>query len=92
MCRTGRRSAMAANLLAEAGFSHVYSVIDGFEGDGPGDEGLEGRRIAVAPGGSVGAAELKRATARPSPPTRWSLAATTGTRVIIRTAEFRREA
>jgi rhodanese-related sulfurtransferase len=36
MCKTGRRSAQAANLLALAGFSHVYSVIDGFEGDGEG--------------------------------------------------------
>ena len=36
MCRTGRRSALAASLLAGFGFSHVYSVIDGFEGDGPG--------------------------------------------------------
>jgi rhodanese-related sulfurtransferase len=36
MCRTGRRSAQAANLLAQAGFSHVYTVIDGFEGDGEG--------------------------------------------------------
>ena len=36
MCRTGRRSALAASLLAGFGFSHVYSVVDGFEGDGPG--------------------------------------------------------
>ena len=36
MCRTGRRSALAASLLAGFGFSHVYSVIDGFEGDGSG--------------------------------------------------------
>lgn len=36
MCKTGRRSAQAANLLALAGLSHVYTVIDGFEGDGEG--------------------------------------------------------
>ncbi len=42
MCRTGRRSALAANLLAEAGFSRVYSVIDGFEGDGPAMKGWKG--------------------------------------------------
>jgi len=33
MCRSGGRSAMAVNKLAEAGFTNVYQVIDGFEGD-----------------------------------------------------------
>lgn len=33
MCRSGDRSARAVNLLQEAGFSKVYSVLDGFEGD-----------------------------------------------------------
>ena len=33
MCRSGGRSALAANLLAQAGFKHVYSIIDGMEGD-----------------------------------------------------------
>lgn len=33
MCRSGTRSAKAANLLTEMGYSSVYSVIDGFEGD-----------------------------------------------------------
>ena len=33
ICRSGDRSAAAANLLAEADFKNVYSVIDGFEGD-----------------------------------------------------------
>jgi rhodanese-related sulfurtransferase len=33
MCRSGGRSAMAANKLAEAGFDRVYSIIDGMEGD-----------------------------------------------------------
>ena len=33
MCRSGGRSALAVNLLAEAGFKKVYNVIDGFEGD-----------------------------------------------------------
>jgi rhodanese-related sulfurtransferase len=32
-CRSGQRSAPAVNLLAEAGFKNVYSVIDGVEGD-----------------------------------------------------------
>ncbi len=33
MCRSGDRSAIAANLLTDAGFGRVYSVVDGFEGD-----------------------------------------------------------
>jgi rhodanese-related sulfurtransferase len=33
MCRSGDRSAKAADLLAKAGYKNVYSVIDGYEGD-----------------------------------------------------------
>jgi len=33
MCRSGDRSAMAVNALANAGFVNVYNVIDGMEGD-----------------------------------------------------------
>ena len=33
MCRSGGRSAKAADALTDAGFTQVYSVIDGFEGD-----------------------------------------------------------
>ena len=33
MCRSGGRSAAAVNMLAEAGFLHVYNVTDGFEGE-----------------------------------------------------------
>ncbi len=33
MCRSGSRSAAAVNALAEAGFTDVYSIVDGFEGD-----------------------------------------------------------
>ena len=33
MCRSGGRSAVAVNLLAEAGFKKVYNITDGFEGD-----------------------------------------------------------
>jgi rhodanese-related sulfurtransferase len=33
ICRSGDRSAAASNLLAEAGFKNVYSVVDGYEGD-----------------------------------------------------------
>lgn len=37
LCRSGGRSAMAANLLAQAGFNKVYNIIDGMEGDVNGD-------------------------------------------------------
>ena len=33
MCRSGDRSAHAVNLLQQAGYAKVYSVVDGFEGD-----------------------------------------------------------
>lgn len=33
MCRSGSRSAKAANLLSQLGYKNVYSVVDGFEGD-----------------------------------------------------------
>ena len=37
MCRSGGRSAMAANALAKAGFKKVYNIIDGMEGDANAD-------------------------------------------------------
>lgn len=39
ICSHGILSARAADLLAEAGFANVYTVIDGFDGD-PGPDGL----------------------------------------------------
>jgi rhodanese-related sulfurtransferase len=45
MCRSGDRSAAAANLLAEAGFKKVYSVVDGFEGDLAADGPKAGQRV-----------------------------------------------
>ncbi len=33
MCRSGKRSAKAADMLAGAGYTKVYSVVDGYEGD-----------------------------------------------------------
>lgn len=33
MCRSGDRSARAANLLADLGHTNVWTVVDGFEGD-----------------------------------------------------------
>jgi rhodanese-related sulfurtransferase len=38
-CRSGGRSALAVNGLAKAGFTNVYNVIDGFEGDKVAEEG-----------------------------------------------------
>jgi len=37
MCRSGGRSAIAANMLAKAGFTNVYNIIDGMEGDANAD-------------------------------------------------------
>ena len=47
MCRSGGRSAQAANRLAEAGFRKVYSIIDGMEGDVVEDPGsvYQGQRM-----------------------------------------------
>lgn len=33
ICRSGSRSATAANLLAEQGYTQVYNLVEGFEGD-----------------------------------------------------------
>jgi rhodanese-related sulfurtransferase len=33
MCRSGGRSAIAVNQLAQAGFKNVYNIVDGMEGD-----------------------------------------------------------
>lgn len=38
MCRSGHRSAASVNKLAEAGFTNVYNITDGFEGDKVTDE------------------------------------------------------
>ena len=33
MCRSGVRSAMSVNMLAQAGYQNVYNIFDGMEGD-----------------------------------------------------------
>jgi rhodanese-related sulfurtransferase len=33
LCRSGNRSALAADAAAKAGFSHVFNVLEGFEGE-----------------------------------------------------------
>jgi rhodanese-related sulfurtransferase len=47
MCRSGGRSALAANALIKAGFSKVYNIIDGMEGDKVDDPGsvYHGKRM-----------------------------------------------
>jgi rhodanese-related sulfurtransferase len=38
MCRSGHRSSASVNRLATAGFTNVYNIVDGFEGDVISDE------------------------------------------------------
>lgn len=33
LCRSGKRSAAAAEAAAKAGFTHIYNVLEGFEGE-----------------------------------------------------------
>lgn len=44
LCRSGDRSARAANLLNELGYKKVYTVVDGFEGDMAKDGPKAGQR------------------------------------------------
>ncbi len=37
MCRSGGRSAIAVNMLAKAGFTQAFNIIDGMEGDANAD-------------------------------------------------------
>lgn len=45
MCRSGKRSAKAANMLAEKGYTRVYSVVDGYEGDKAKEGDNKGKRV-----------------------------------------------
>ncbi len=45
MCRSGDRSSRAANRLLQAGYTRVYSVPDGFEGDRARDGAQKGQRV-----------------------------------------------
>ena len=45
MCRSGSRSASAANLLYQAGYLNVYSVVEGFEGDKSKVAETKGQRV-----------------------------------------------
>ncbi len=45
MCRSGDRSSKAVNLLAELGYTKVYTVVDGYEGDVAKDGPDAGKRV-----------------------------------------------
>jgi rhodanese-related sulfurtransferase len=45
LCRSGSRSAKAANLLTKSGYANVYSVVDGFEGDKAKSGDSKGQRV-----------------------------------------------
>jgi len=45
MCRSGDRSSKGASLLGKAGYTKVYSVVDGFEGDKVKDGENKGKRL-----------------------------------------------
>ena len=45
ICRSGSRSARAADLLNEMGYKNVYSIVDGFEGDKAKDGPGKGQRV-----------------------------------------------
>jgi rhodanese-related sulfurtransferase len=49
-CRSGGRSAIACNLLAQAGFKNVYNIIDGMEGDANGDSASAAKAQPVRDG------------------------------------------
>jgi rhodanese-related sulfurtransferase len=45
LCRSGKRSAKAANLLSLAGYTHLFTVVDGFEGDKQKIGSNKGKRV-----------------------------------------------
>jgi rhodanese-related sulfurtransferase len=45
ICRSGDRTTRAVNFLADQGYSKVYSVIDGFEGDAIAEGPQAGQRV-----------------------------------------------
>ncbi|MDH5323989.1 MAG: rhodanese-like domain-containing protein [Gammaproteobacteria bacterium] len=45
ICRSGTRSSKAADLLAKLGYTQVYSVVDGFEGDKAKQGKHKGQRV-----------------------------------------------
>lgn len=45
ICRSGDRSALGADFLAKQGYTNVWSVVDGFEGDLAKDGPNKGKRV-----------------------------------------------
>ena len=45
LCRSGKRSAKAANLLSRAGYTNLFTVVDGFEGDKQKIGNNKGKRV-----------------------------------------------
>ena len=45
MCRSGKRSAKAVNVLANNGYTNVYTVVDGYEGDKAKEGESKGKRV-----------------------------------------------
>lgn len=45
ICRSGSRSAKAADLMAKAGYTNVYTVVDGYEGDKSKNKTTKGQRV-----------------------------------------------
>ncbi len=45
MCRSGSRSAKAANLLAKSGYTQVYTLAEGYEGDKAQEGEMKGQRV-----------------------------------------------
>jgi len=45
MCRSGSRSAKAANLMKKAGYNKVYTIVDGYEGDKSKAAKTKGQRV-----------------------------------------------
>lgn len=45
MCRSGSRSARAVNLLADAGYTKAYNLVDGYEGSKAKEGADKGKRV-----------------------------------------------
>lgn len=45
LCRSGSRSAKAANLLSSNGYQKIYTIVDGFEGDKSVSKTNKGKRV-----------------------------------------------
>lgn len=50
LCRSGKRSVAAARAATEAGFTNVFNVVEGFEGDGSPQRGWLRYALPVAKG------------------------------------------